>query len=444
MSGRMGGRCAMLTCAATILVASGRPSVALGSPADYIGAGARNSAMANTGVSSTRDASASYYNPSALAWLGGAHLDLGYTVGLPELSLNDVPVGPGDLQAWYLAFAAPGTLFGHAVAGGIVIMAPLQKDPLRRSNSPEFMKFEGRPKRVLLATSAAFAITERLSIGVSVQHLAGLSVQLGIDGTLGYPSGDDSRLQLNLDGQVKNSRYTQVGATWRVSDAVTLGALYREKFEFIEAQGITVKADIGLPDLPPVIDDAYLEVQAAAIKTFQPATAWASLTVQPSERLELTTDLGWFGWSAFRNPQASVTVESDFGTFDVPIVPSVSRPQPGFRDAYAARVGFEFMPAGPTSRFAFRGGYGYQSAAGAPQTNVNNFIDGALQTFAAGMGVRSEGFGILSRPLYFDIFAQWAVQPTQQHLKASPADLAGDYTSKAQQLSFGATLRLEF
>ena len=91
-----------------------------------------------------------------------------------------------------------------------------------------------------------------------------------------------------------------------------------------------------------------------------------------------------------------------------------------------------------------RGGYGYQSAAGSPQTNVNNFIDGALHTFAAGLGIRSEAFGILSRPLYFDVFAQWVKQPTQQHLKTSPADLAGDYIAKAQQLSFGATLRLEF
>lgn len=425
-----------------LLVAAASPLRA--NPADLIGAGARNSGMANAGVSSTRDASASYYNPSALAWLTGAHLDLGYALSQPTLSINDTPVGPGLLQAPYVAFAAPGKLLGYNVAGGIIVMAPNQKEPLLRASAPEFMRFESRPKRVLLGVSAAFAINDRLTVGASVQYLAGLSAEIELDGVLGYPAGEDSQLFMKLDGSVKNARYPQVGVTWRPMDSLTIAALYRHKFQFFEEQSVSIHADIGLPNLPPVIDNAYLLVQSSAIKSFQPAVAWLSGSWQPNEQFELTADLGWFGWSKFVNPQASIHIESDFGDFSVPILPSEDRPQPGFADSYAMRVGTEFLPYGPTSRFAFRAGYGYQSAADGPQHDANNFIDGDLHTVAGGAGVRSEGFGVLPHPLYFDLFVQWSMQPSRLHIKDSPADLWGDYRAKGEQLSFGATVRLEF
>jgi len=396
-------------------------------------------------VSSTNDGSAVFYNPSALAWLQGSHLDIGVEMAQVELKFNDQQFSPGLLTAPYLAIATPGNLLGSQVGFGIIILAPFQDETPRPSKTPRFNTYEDRQRRFLIGLGAAWAPNDRISFGFGVNYVTMLSSELGVDGVVGFPSPDDSRAYATFDGQVPTAIIPSGSFTLKVSDAITLAGIYRHTLNAKEKQKVVIRADIGIPDLQPVIDDAYLLVDSYAIKSFEPKQAWLSFSGKPNEQWELTADFGWSGWSEYVNPASVTTNEADFGPdFEFNIPGSTYKPPPGYDDTVSVKAGVEFSPWGPSSNLQLRAGAGYETTPIGAEKGLNNLIEGPRSTFAAGATVNAFGWGVFPKPVKIDIFVQYIKSPDILHEKDSPSDLFGDYISSARQLSFGLTSRFEF
>ena len=171
------------------------PGTALANAFDFYGFGTRGMGMAGTQAAAADDYSASYFNPSLLAYQKKVKVGLAFTWmdrHLKATALSDdlrplSPVNPGDSYGVSMGFVLP---FGGAVQDRIALGAGvyLPTSSLMKVQSVDPMKpnwylQQGDADRLALAVSLGFRITDWLSLGLGVQVLGGItgSVEMSVN-----------------------------------------------------------------------------------------------------------------------------------------------------------------------------------------------------------------------------------------------------------------------
>lgn len=437
--------------AAVVAGIAGAPRPAAANPVDIYQFGARAAAMAGAQTAAADDASATYYNPALLARLDAIHIDLGYQLGAPSLTVDGRDVGVDTSRGLTIGLAVPGRVAGRPVAIGAGIFLPDQQITRTRSlpsQRPRFALYDNRPQRLFLSADAAVEILPGLSIGGGLAYMSSTQGDVLLRGLVGFPQPELSSLELAIDVDLETIRYAHAGIAWRATSWLDLAVSYRGGFTLVVDQAFRIDGDVGLPGTEPVVDDGFLALRSISQDLFQPAEITAGAAMRVSPAWTVAVDVGWHRWSTFENPAANIEIDLDIGQFNdfVEIPPALPLPDPHYHDTIVPRIGIEHLAA-RTRRGTLhvRGGYVYEPSPAPEQIGETNFIDSDKHGLSVGAGLTLPGLGeVVPRPLSLDAFVAVTLLEARDHRKLSPVDPIGDYRSDGHVIAAGLTSRWRF
>jgi long-subunit fatty acid transport protein len=346
-----------------VAIASAR---AQASPVEVFGFGPRHGALAGAGVASTDDYSAVYYNPAGLGLGTGMAATIGGQGAIANLGIDDRGVSLDDPAGVVIGLVAPAPLGGplenriRVGVGLYLLPTTIARVSARFPEEPFYPWYEGRIQRDVILPGAAVRVTDRISIGVAVNFLA------GVVGGLEASEGAERSLSARVEEKVPSVARLHAGVDVAITDRVRAGVVYRQRFEVpfatlakTEVAGEPINLDLHAsgqftPD-EVAIGGAYHDGQTTA-----------------------SFDAQWSRWSDYPGP--FVTVESE-----LPLVGplAASLPKVPYQDTWAGRAGLE-IALGTT---VLRGGYAFETSPfPAQQTGETNLLDGPKHTVGLGIG----------------------------------------------------------
>jgi hypothetical protein len=303
--------------------------------------------------------------------------------------------------------------------------------------TPHWYLHQSLPRRIVAALGLGWAPWDWLSVGASVQILAGLAGRLEYE--LDIVAGRFVEKSVVFDIEPKSA--PTFGLEIRPLEGLRLGATFRSS---IDAE-VDLPVDLEVTGLATLLVTTQFRIQ------YMPAeiAAGASYRV-PELGTVVTADLVHARWSGAPDPSVRSAVDAGGGllegtgldgAFDAP-APGQSRAlELGFRDVLSFAVGLE-QPVGPAW---LRAGYGLHPTPAPRQTSGANHVDGTRHVLAVGGGVRfDDPTGALESPIVVDasLAASWL--PERRHEKIAADDPIGSYTAGGALWSLGVGFRYEF
>lgn len=439
---------ARVVVAGVVWALAGWPAEATGNPWSLFGLGARAKGMGQAHTAAARDYSAVFYNPAALTEIEEGAFAFDGSWVLPELTLDfDAPpqLEPRTVEdAPGLAFGAQLLLGEPEVRGrvglGIAIHVPTQSllsgravDPAR----PQWYLYESLPRRIVASLGFGWAPWRWLSVGASVQILAGVSGRLNYE--LDLVAGRFVEKTVIFD--IEPVSAPTVGFEVRPVDGLRIAGTWRGG----------IGAEVDLPLDIEVTELAELLVTTQFPIQFSPDEVALGVSWRvPEVETLVAGDLTWLGWSAAPDPSPETRLDASGdlidgtglgGAFDAP-APGQSRAVDlGLRDVVTIAVGVEQ----PVGRLRLRGGYRLSPTPVPVQTTGTNYVDVTVHAVSVGMGVRfSDPTEALTGPIELDAAAAAAFLPSRRHEKAGLGDPVGSYGARGTIFSLGLALRYVF
>jgi long-chain fatty acid transport protein len=339
---------------------------ALASPVEVFGFGARHAALAGTGVASTDDFAAVYYNPAGLALGTGTTATFGVQGAISNLQVQDRRLPLADPVGMVIGLVAPAPLGGPLANrlrlgfGMYLLPTTIARVRAHFPDEPFFPWYDNRIQRIVILPGAAVRVSSKITVGAAVNILAGLG------GGISASEGATRALEARVDEKVPTVARIHAGVTYAPIPALRLGAVYRQRFEvpFATAAKTEVAGEPINLDLRAV--GQYTPDQIVV------GGAWLA----PNATVAL--DLNWSHWSAYPGPFVAVQSE-------LPLVGPLAAALPAvpYKDTIAVRTSGELT----LGTVILRAGYGFEtSPIPAVQTGVTNLLDGPKHTIGLGLG----------------------------------------------------------
>ncbi len=444
-------RCPQLFVTTAALVAAVPLDAHAHEPWNY-GFGSRGASMGGALAADVTDFSANYYNPAGLADEEGLRIGVGYFWAENILRIDDEDAGVKAAHGVTFGLAASGNVFKVPIAIGLATHVPdegLSRITALKQDVPRWELYDNRSSVLYLAVNLGISPWEWLSIGGGLSFLASTRGRFEITGVGDLLAPYDSKLRHEVDVDLSSVRYPQVGALVHLSEAASVGVVYRGQTSLDLQLTGTIDASLTIAgvDVP-----LLYELQARTIQAFLPQQLVVGVSLNPLPALHLNADLTWVNWSSYANPTAktiaSLSAEVPDG-FPVELPEDVKDTlldDPGFSDRIVPRLGIEwFLPiasangqAGPV-RVPLRGGYVYELSPIPPQTGNTNFVNADRHTASFGVGIEVPTFG-----LALDLHGALSILPETLTEKRTPVDLVGDYRAEGEMVNAGATMRGAF
>ncbi|HTJ41298.1 MAG TPA: outer membrane protein transport protein [Kofleriaceae bacterium] len=336
------------------------------SPVEIFGFGPRHGALAGAGVASTDDFAALYYNPAGLALGTGESATIGVQGAFSNLSIDDRVIDLEDPAGVVLGFTAPAPLGGplenRLRVGVALYLLPttIARVSARFPQEPFFPWYQGRTERDVIVPGAALRVSDRITVGLAVNFLA------GVVGGLEASEGAQRSLVARVDEKVPSVARVHAGIDLELTDRLRAGLVYRQRFE-VPFSTLAKTEVAGEP----------IDLDLHASGQFTPdelaiGGAWHDRVTT------ISVDAQWSRWSAYPGP--FVTVESELPLVG-PLAASI--PTVPYRDTWAGRAGVETR----VGEAILRGGYAFETSPfPKTQTGVTNLLDGPKHTVGLGVG----------------------------------------------------------
>jgi len=360
----LGGARSLICVAA--LVASTRAASA--SPIELFGFGSAHGAEVGTGVATTDDFAAVYYNPAGLAAGTGRQATVGFLGALSNLEVNDRRVDLHDAAGMVLGLAAPaplgGPLKGRLRVGVGLYLLPgtIAQIAARYPDEPFYPYYDNRLQRIVVLPGAGIRIADGLWIGGAVNFLAGM------EGAITAGSGSTRAFEARVDETVPSVARVHAGVLWEPAPGWRLGATFRERFEVPFATAAKTEV-AGEP----------IDLDLRAVGQFTPNQVAIGAALHRVAG-HVALDVTWSNWSEYPGP--FVTVESALPLIGPLAGTAIDVP---YQDTIAARLGAEVVVS---EAWRLRGGYGFEtSPIPTRQTGVTNLLDGPKHFVGLGAGI---------------------------------------------------------
>lgn len=422
-------------------------SQATANPLDVYGFGARAMGMANAYTALAADPSASYYNPAGLAMTDRVQIDAGYLLTSPTLRMNGIDQEVDSSSGLMAGILIPGDVGPVRLAFGMAVFLPDARVSRVRALpqfQPRFVMLDNRPQRLFISANAAIMPYPGLSVGGGVTFVTDTHGGVKIDGAL-YPEAERAVLATAVDVDFRTVRYPEAGVTWAPIPALRIGAVYRGEVKVELDISASISGEIReLLGAKPV--SGTFDVTSFNTNLFSPQQVFFGLGWEVTPGTLLALDFGWLDWSAFPSDTATVTIDFALEVIDTAglVPPSVAPVDPEFSDIFTIRVGAEqTLEALPWLDVALRAGYAFEPTPVPDQPGETNYVDTDkhLFTIGAGLGFLDPLAASAPRPIQVDLGFQYFHYVPRTILKASPADLIGDYTADGHVWSFSAGAR---
>jgi long-chain fatty acid transport protein len=324
--------------------------------------GAKQIGMAHIGVAIKQDASAAFFNPGMMALLEKNSIAAGVapisskTVFVSQNTgkqhETDSPLG----TPFYLygVWGPKGEGFASRLKFGLSVNTPF-------GSSVDWGKeWEGRGALTSIALRAIFIqptigikITNNLGIGAGFTYMTG-SINLQRASQLG--SLTNTPIQAELDGSANGIGYN-LGIYYQPIKQLALGLSYRSQVDMKVSSGTAT-----FKDIPAVlqagsatnIGRVFPASSAFSAQLPAPQIVSFGVTVMPSEKLTLATELNYSGWSAYDTLRIDYT-EAFSATKPTSSLTN-TRSVRNYNDNLAFRFGGQYKV---TETFTARTGYAY-------------------------------------------------------------------------------------
>jgi len=348
--------------------------------------GAAYIAKGGTGVASTLDASALYFNPAQITRLPGTQLYLGTTLLTPTTSFAGVDPYPGfgvtessKARQFFPPHAYVTHNYGNHWAVGAGVNAPFGlglewKDPAH---------FTGRYISTLAElsalngmVSAAYAFDPQWSFAAGANAIFA-KVKLENRKLAVVPGGGGAQVDVaktRLESDFESGFGWNAGLSFTPTKQLALGACYRSKVvtHIDDARATITQIPTGDPAFDAAVAAGLPPSQTVGTVLRFPATWSAGVAWLPRETLTLAADFNFIEWSVFRDlpirfkttPSANQTVIEDYD------------------DSWQVRLGVEHR----ATACSYRLGYYYDHSP-VPSKSVSPILpDASRNGVSAGLG----------------------------------------------------------
>ena len=397
----------------------GLGQVGYANPFELYGQGSRGSALGHTGVASSNDYSATFYNPAALTQSKHT-IGLGWTYALKDLNVRlgtrpngyDLPdLGPqsptvpseyrlqprsgrtGMDHTFTLQSGASSNLGTERLRIGFVASLPLyhSRDSYTStfndereqyfSNQLDFTLLGGRVEHFVFQTAIAYQFTPWLSIGVGAHVMPFASTQNYI--YINDASRQDL-IDLNIGLQTQSRWRPQGGILLTPSPNYKVGFSFRDE-QYMQIQGQNTVQVRGLQEGEsyPFIQDMKILIDYTP-RQFTWGGMWQG------DKWMITSDVIYTVWSDYKNHHLEKT---------------------NFTDTWSPRLGIEYTPkTDHTLRFGAR----YEPTPVGEQTGRTNYIDNSRTVLSIGSG---HTISVYQNKLTLAWFAQFHLLQGRTHSK---------------------------
>lgn len=340
------------------------------SGSDIIGFGARNISMGNTGVSSSIDSSAVFYNAALLTETDN-HIMLGTTLTDMYIDITPFEGSTGEkydgiTNMYGLYISGRHNLKFNRFALGFGIYLPTNRIHLEKSYFPDEREryftnkihpelFGTRSEGESIYLAAAYKIFDNFSIGAG----AIFKINSNAPSYQYLPSiTKTDEMYLNLAGEEKTKLFPIIGLYYRPFNSLKIGFSYRSETGFkIVSRSYTEVKGLTKPDEPNVSENVFLF-------QYTPPEYTGSLSYQFKEWF-FTGDFIYEAYSNYRDSHNQK-----------PTIP--------FDDIISAHIGTEYKLK---DFFLLRGGYSYHPTPVPNQTGRTNYADTDVHYISLGGGL---------------------------------------------------------
>jgi long-chain fatty acid transport protein len=387
-------------------------------------------------TASATDFSAAFYNPAGLARSETVELGVGRLGFGSGLTIRGRPSPIADPTAVLVGARLPiplGGVLERRLYLGLALSVPptsagriLARDP----DEPFFPLYDNRTQRLVIVPALGVRLTDRLSLGIGVNYLAGLA------GAVQGTTGASRAIEPRVDEGLPATAAVHAGVRWDPRPWLSVGAAFRQRFSV----PFTDAADVIVAGQP-------ISVSVKSSGLYTPDELALGATVRPRPGTSVGLDVTWQRWSAWQGPYVHVTSTLPLAGDLVGELPKVP-----FSDIVTVHLGVEHLAyRGRAAELRLRGGYGYDpSPIPATQAGVTNLMDGPKHILGLGAGLRLTprwlplpvtldahvGLHVVeSRTYTKHVFAAGETQDPFRGLRDEVKDAASDPASRGVQIS---------
>jgi long-chain fatty acid transport protein len=435
-----------LLCLVPCLVAGALMGAAQASVYDLYGFTPRGRAMGNAQTADADDFSGVFYNPGALTRRKQIVVGAGLVHTRPNLTIDreyrletqrEVPsVLPDAFTGINIGALFPlGRKFGDRVAIAASMYLPLLR--LLSASSvdaqvPQFYRYEQQPDKFVFLASAAFEVTDWLSVGAGVQVLASLDGQID----LGVELANRRVARRALVVDIAPTASAVLGMLVTPTKGLRFGLSWRDD----------IQLDYALPGEITIDNLVRLDLALSGTVLFTPQTLSGGVAWEPALGWTLAADVSWLRWSKAPDPSPTVAIDlsgeilEGLGLGDRIDIQNGAPVDLGFRDIIEVRLGAEYLPH---AQIATRLGYIYRPTPAPVPTGAFNQIDPNAHVLSAGFGFTfRDPLEVRENPVTIDFVYQATLMQSQAvQQRAGDADRVGNYIAGGAVHSFGLAFR---
>ena len=412
---------------ALISIAFGSMAECPANPFELYGAGARSSAMGNTGVASARDYSGVFYNPATLT-LATHSIGLNLTYALKDLEVKlsprpegyDIPdlgaqspavpneyrlqprQGQTGLNHTFTLVAGATTDLGtEKIRLGMIASLPVyhSRDSYPSTfndereqyftNAVQFSLLGGRVEHFIVQFGMAYQLFPWLSLGIGASVMPDAFTQNSI-----YmpDASQQDQIDLNVGLNTRTQWRLQGGLLFIPNDRFRVGASYRDE-QYMSIRG---RNEVQVRGLQEGENYPFIQDMNIAIDYSPRQFTWGGTWI--GDRIHFTMDIVYTLWSDYKGNHFESVM---------------------FDDTWSPRLGLEFLP---TSGQRYRVGVRHEPTPVPEQTGRTNFVDNDRAVLSIGSG---HELTIQEKTLMISWHAQFHLLLNRAHTKAvlNPLDL---------------------
>jgi long-chain fatty acid transport protein len=261
------------------------------------------------GAASAEDASTVFYNPAGMSQLRGKQVVVAGSLINPSIKFSNTTSSGAVFQtaggnggeagspavvpsAYFTMEFNPKTHFGFGFNAPFGLQTKYSEDWLGR-----FQAVKSKMQAINLNPSASYAVNDRVSVGggISYQHLTGdLTSMVNYSAAASGALGNDLQGLTTIAGSDSAFGYN-LGALLKINPSTRVGVAYRSKIKY------NLNGTIAFAGVPTAIAASPLVVNGAiSLPIKMPDSLSISGFRQINDKLEMTADATWTGWSALQ------------------------------------------------------------------------------------------------------------------------------------------------
>ncbi len=372
--------------------------------------GAASSGMAMAFTAQADDASALYFNPSAIAKMKGINLYMNntlisYTVDYKSPSSSETDSADGPTYAPFLGltydFGMDNMTFG--IAGYNVFGLKFQYPD---SGAQRYLVQKVDLMAPTINPTLSFTVMDNLSLGLGIKA-SKLNIEL--DKAIDTYGAREYDIDIALSGSGYGYGY-DISLLYEVSESLRFGIVYDSEITF-DSDDVDLEVDF-----PATIPYEDKTINGETELTL-PASLRFGMNYRPLPRLSINLDINWMNWKVWDEIVVDLDEAILPGTSDQVVL------ERHWKDSFAYRLGGEYQY---TDDLCFRAGVAYEEAAITDEWLEPGVPDTDKYTLAIGMGYNIDNFSIDLSLLHF--LSEDREIRTSQQVPSADGDYSSDFT----------------